>query len=122
MPGVSHTLWLRGQARPVYAAARGRRGPISQPGMDDETRRRLLRAVIGEALPGRGRVRRWTALEAAERAGLVLNHARRGLQELREQDPPLVWGDADATTGEQLWWLLPSGPNELDRLEAGGRW
>ena len=90
--------------------------------MDDETRRRLLRAVIGEALPGRGRVRRWTALEAAERAGLVLNHARRGLQELREQDPPLVWGDADATTGEQLWWLLPSGPNELDRLEAGGRW
>jgi hypothetical protein len=89
--------------------------------MDDDTRRRLLRAVIGEDQPGRGRVRRWTALEAAERAGLVLNHARRGLQELRERDPPLVWGDADATTGEELWWLLPSGLNELDRLEAGGR-
>ncbi len=29
------------------------------------------------------------ALEAAERAGLVLGHARRGLRELREHDPPL---------------------------------
>jgi hypothetical protein len=87
--------------------------------MDDETRRRLLRAVIGEDQPGRGRVRRWTALEAAERAGLVLDHPRRGLQELRGQDPPLVWDDADATSGEELWWLLPSGLNELDRLEAG---
>jgi hypothetical protein len=86
--------------------------------MDDETRRRLLRAVIGEDQPGRGRVRRCTALEAAERAGLVLNHARRALQELREHDPPLVWGDTDASTGEELWWLLPSGLNELDRLEA----
>jgi len=46
--------------------------------MDDDTRRRLLRAVIGEDQPGRGRVRRWTLLEAAERAGLVLNHTRRG--------------------------------------------
>jgi hypothetical protein len=91
------------------------------PGMDDDTRRRLLRAVIGEDQPGRGRVRRWTSLEAAERAGLVLSHARRGLQELREQDPPLVWGDVDAGTGEELWWLLPSGLNELDRLEAGER-
>jgi hypothetical protein len=91
------------------------------PGIDDEIRRRLLRAVIGEDQPGRGRVRRWTLLEAAERAGLVLNHARRGLQELREQDPPLVWGDADSGTGEELWWLLPSGLNELDRLEAGER-
>jgi hypothetical protein len=89
------------------------------PVMDDDTRRRLLRAVIGEDQPGRGRVRRWTSLEAAERAGLVLSHTRRGLQELREQDPPLVWGDAG--TGEELWWLLPSGLNELDRLEAGGR-
>ena len=34
-------------------------------GMDDDTRRRLLRAVIGEDQPGRGRVRRWTSLEAA---------------------------------------------------------
>jgi hypothetical protein len=90
-------------------------------GMDDETRRRLLRAVIGEDQPGRGRVRRWTALEVAERAGLVLNHARRGLQELREQDPPLVWGDANAGTGEELWWLLPDGLNELDQLEARER-
>jgi hypothetical protein len=90
-------------------------------GMDDETRRRLLRAVIGEHHPGRGRVRRWTALEVAERAGLVLNHARRGLQELRDQDPPLVWGDANAGPGEELWWLLPDGLNELDRLEAGER-
>jgi hypothetical protein len=90
------------------------------PGMDDDTRRRLLRAVIGEDQPGRGRVRRWTLLEAAERAGLVLNHTRRGLEELREQDPPLVWGDVDAGTGEELWWLLPSGLNELDRLDAGG--
>ena len=49
------------------------------------------------------------------------SHTRRGLQELREQDPPLVWGDVDAGTGEELWWLLPSGLNELDRLEAGGR-
>jgi hypothetical protein len=85
--------------------------------MDDDTRRRLLRAVIGEDQPGRGRVRRWTLLEAAERAGLVLNHTRRGLQELREQNPPLVWGDVDATSGEELWWLLPQGLNELDRLE-----
>ena len=60
--------------------------------MDDDTRRRLLRVVLGEDRPGRGRVRRWTALEAAECAGLVLSHARRGLQELREHDPPLVWG------------------------------
>ena len=90
-------------------------------GMDDETRRRLLRAVIGEDQPGRGRVRRWTALEVAERAGLVLNHARHALRELREHDPPLVWGDADTATGEELWWLLPSGLNELDRLEAGER-
>jgi hypothetical protein len=36
------------------------------------------------------------------------------------QDPPLVWGDVDATTGEELWWLLPSGLNELDKLEPGG--
>ena len=89
--------------------------------MDDETRRRLLRAVLGEDQPGRGRVRRWTALETAERAGLVFNHARRGLQELRAHNPPLVWGDADARGGEELWWLLPSGLNELDRLEAGRR-
>ena len=66
-------------------------------------------------------MRRWTALEAAERAGLVLSHARRGLHELREQNPPLVWGDADAGAGEELWWLLPSGLNELDRLEADTR-
>jgi hypothetical protein len=89
-------------------------------GMDDDTRRRLLRAVIGEDQPGRGRVR-WAVLEAAERAGLVLSHARQGLQELREHDPPLVWGDVDADTSEELWWLLPSGLNELDRLEAGER-
>ena len=91
------------------------------PGMDDDTRRRLLRAVIAEDQPGRGRVRRWTSLEAAERAGLVLSYTRRALQELREQDPPLVWGDVDAGTAEELWWLLPSGLNELDRLEAGER-
>ena len=91
------------------------------PGMDDDTRRRLLRAVIGEDQPGRGRVRRWTSLEAAERAGLVLSYTRRALQELREQDPPLVWGDGDAGTAEELWWLLPSGLNELDRLEASER-
>ena len=89
-------------------------------GMDDETRRRLLRAVIREDQPGRGRVRRWTLAEAGERAGLDLSETRRGLQELREQDPPLVWGDVDASTGEQLWWLLPHGLNELDRLEANG--
>ena len=89
--------------------------------MDDDTRRRLLHAVTGEDQPGRGRVRRWTLLEAAERAGLVLGQARRGLRELREHDPPLVWGDVDATVGEELWWLLPDGRNELDRLEAGGR-
>ena len=88
--------------------------------MDDETRRRLLRAVLGEDRPGRGRVRRWTLLEAAERAGLVLGHARRGLQELRDHEP--VWGGVDgAGGGEELWWLLPDGLNELDRLEAGGR-
>jgi hypothetical protein len=86
--------------------------------MDDDTRRRLLRPVIGEDRPDRGRVRRWTALEAAERAGLVLNHTRRELQELRDHDPPPVWGDVDAVTGTELWWLLPSGLNELDRLEA----
>src|SRR4051794_38830220 len=91
------------------------------PGMDDETRRRLLRAVIGEDQPGRGRVRRWTTLEAAERAGLVLNHARRALDELRARNPPLVWSEIDARSGEELWWLLPSGLNELDRLEAGER-
>ena len=68
------------------------------PGMDDDTRRRLLRAVIGEDQPGRGRVRRRTLLEAAEQAGLVLSHARRELQELREHDPPLVWGDADGAS------------------------
>src|SRR5881392_3186211 len=95
-----------------------RSGPVRLPSMDDETRRRLLRAVIGEDLPGRGRVRRWTSLEAAERAGLVLGHARRALQELREHEPPLVWGDLDASSGEQLWWLLPAGLNELDRLDA----
>jgi hypothetical protein len=86
--------------------------------MDDDTRRRLLRAVIGEGQPGRGRARRWTALEVAERAGLVLNHTRRALHELREQDPPLVWGGVDARTGDELWWLLPAGLNELDRLDA----
>jgi hypothetical protein len=91
------------------------------PGVDDDTRRLLLRAVIGDDRPRRGRMRRWTLLEAAERAGLVLSHARRGLQELREQDPPLVWGDVDVGTGEELWWLLPDGLNELDRLEAGER-
>jgi hypothetical protein len=89
-------------------------------GVDDDTRRRRLRAVIGEDQPGRGRVR-WAVLEAAERAGLVLSHVRRGLLELRGQDPPLVWGDVDAGSGEELWWLLPSGLNELDRLEAGER-
>jgi hypothetical protein len=89
--------------------------------MDEDTRRRLLRAVIGEDQPGRGRVRRWTVLEAADRASLLLNHARRGLQELREHDPPLAWSDVGADTGEELWWLLPSGLNELDRLEAGER-
>ena len=62
-----------------------------------------------------------TVLEVAEPVGLVLSHTRRGLQELREQNPPLVWGDVDAGTSEELWWLLPSGLNELDRLEAGER-
>jgi hypothetical protein len=95
--------------------------PDKLSGMDDDTRRRLLRAVIGEDQPGRGRVRRWTSLEAAERAGLVLNHTRRGLQEFREHDPPLVWGDVDAGTGEELWWRLPPGLNELDRLESDER-
>jgi hypothetical protein len=66
------------------------------PSLDDDTRWWLLRAVIGEDQPGRGRVRRWTVLEAAERAGLVVSHTRRGLRELRERDPPLVWGDVDA--------------------------
>ena len=89
--------------------------------MEEDTRRRLLRALMGEDQPGRGRVERWTALEAAERAGLVLNHARRSLRELRERDPPLVWGDTGADTGEELWWLLPVGLNELDRLEARER-
>src|SRR3954452_20770826 len=87
-------------------------------GMDDQTRRRLLRAVIGDDQPGRGRVRRWTALGGAERDGVVLNHARRGLHELLPQAPPLVWGDVDAGGGEELWRLLPSGLIELDRLEA----
>jgi hypothetical protein len=32
-----------------------------------------------------------------------------------------VWGDVDARSGEKLWWLLPSGLNELDHLEAGER-
>src|SRR3954454_23940742 len=95
--------------------------PGKLTGMDDQTRRRLLRAVIGEHQPGRGRVRRWPPLEAAERAGRVLNHARRGLQELREQDPPLVWGDATAGTDEGLWCLLPDVLAELDRLEARER-
>jgi hypothetical protein len=35
--------------------------------MDDDTRRRLLHAVLGEDRPGRGRVRRWNLLEAGER-------------------------------------------------------
>ena len=39
--------------------------------MDDDTRRRLLRAVIGEDQLGRGRVRRWTVLEAAERSAAL---------------------------------------------------
>jgi hypothetical protein len=76
-------------------------------GMDDEIRRRLLRAVIGEDQPGRGQVRRWTVPEAAERARLADSATRRGLRDLSEQDPPLVWGDVDAGTGEELWWLLP---------------
>jgi hypothetical protein len=87
--------------------------------MDDDIRRRLLLAVIGQDQPGRGTVRRWTSLEVAERAGLVLNHTRKALQELREEDPPLVWGDVDARIGIELWWLLPAGLNELDRIEAG---
>jgi hypothetical protein len=86
--------------------------------VDDRTRHRLLLAVIGHDQPGRGMVRRWTPLEVAERAGLVLNHTRRALQELRDDDPPLVWGEVDAGTGVELWWLLPAGLNELDRLEA----
>jgi hypothetical protein len=86
--------------------------------VDDETRRRLLRAVLDEDHAGGGRIGRRTALEIAERAGLVLNHARRSLRKLREQDPPQVWGEVDAATGEEWWWLLPSGLNELDRLEA----
>jgi hypothetical protein len=32
-----------------------------------------------------------------------------------------VWGDVDAGTAEELWRLLPSGLNELDRLEARER-
>jgi hypothetical protein len=32
-----------------------------------------------------------------------------------------VWGDATAGTGEELWWLLPDGLNELDQLEARER-
>jgi hypothetical protein len=35
--------------------------------MEDDTRRRLLRAVIGEDTPRRGRVRRWTLAEACGR-------------------------------------------------------
>lgn len=89
-------------------------------GMDDDTRRRLLRSIIGEDQPGRGRVRRWTLAEAAERAVLGLSDTRRGLQGLQGQDPPLVWGEVDSSTDEQLWWLLPHGLTELDRLEAGG--
>src|SRR3954470_6683533 len=95
--------------------------PGKLTGMDDQTRRRLLRAVIGEDQPGRGRARRWTAREGAERAGWVLNHAGRGLRELRDQDPPLVWGDANAGPGEELWWLLPDGHRELAGREARER-
>jgi hypothetical protein len=55
--------------------------------------------------------------QAADRAGLVLSHTRRGLQELREQAPPLVWGDVDerrrssdphlrqAIARSTSWWL-----------------
>lgn len=85
--------------------------------MGDEIGRHLLGAVIGEEQAGGGRVRRWRLPQAAERAGLAPSECRRALQELREQDPPLVWGDVDANTGEELWWLLASGLNELVRLE-----
>lgn len=88
---------------------------------DDDTRRRLLRAVIGEDQGRRGRVRRWTLVEAAERASLNLDETHRGLRELRAQTPPLVAGDIDANTGQELWWLLPHGVEELDRLDVGKR-
>jgi hypothetical protein len=32
-----------------------------------------------------------------------------------------VWGDIDAVTGEELWWLLLSGLEELDRFATGER-
>jgi len=73
---------------------------------------------VGEDQIGRGMVRSWTPLEFAGRAGLILSHARRALRELSDEDPPLVWGDVDAGTGLELWWLLPAGLNELDRLQA----
>ncbi len=43
-----------------------------------------------------------------------MSHARLTLRELRDEDPPLVWGDVAAGTGAELWWLLPAGLNELD--------
>ena len=92
----------------------------SAASMDDRTRRRLLRATIGEELPGGKRVKRWTLEQVAERAGLSMNATQRGLETLRAEDVPPVWGDVDTGTGEQLWWMLPTGLEELDRLEEAG--
>jgi hypothetical protein len=68
----------RRRTRPSRDNTRTCPGPPAVPGMHDDNRRRLLRAVIVEDQPGSSRVRRWTLLEAAERAGPILNHTSRG--------------------------------------------
>ena len=85
--------------------------------MDDDTRRRLLRAAIGEELREGKRITRWTLEQVADRAGLSVIETRRGLETLRAEDVPPVWGEIDANTGEQLWWMRPTGLEMLERLE-----
>lgn len=81
--------------------------------MDDEIRRRLLRAVIGEERAGAAAFGAGRCPKPPNAPAWFPSQTRRALQELREHDPPLVWGDVDANTGEELWWLLSSGLNEL---------
>lgn len=89
--------------------------------MGDDTRRRLLRAAIGEELASVERTTRWTLEQLADRAGLSASETRRGLETLRAEDVPPVWGDVDAGNGEQLWWMLPTGLELLERLEDANR-
>lgn len=84
--------------------------------MDNATRLRLLRALIGA-----GGTTRWTPEQLAERSGLPFTMVVRGVETLASETPPIAWFDRDVSTGQLLAWLTPHGLEALEDLEREER-